>query len=115
MKQVLDHYQVTNQLNRYLSTLSKDKETKSEIILQRLFTHFINQNIRQMNDKMNDIRYNKRKKEERFMRPSFSITNKMLNLIIEITQKVTRLEINQERNLHLRKENRIKSNLFNLH
>lgn len=43
------------------------------------------------------------------MRPSFSITNKMLNLIIEITQKVTRLEINQERNLHLRKENRIKS------
>ncbi|MDR1568774.1 MAG: Fic family protein [Streptococcaceae bacterium] len=43
------------------------------------------------------------------MKPPFSITNKMLNLIVEITQKVTRLELEQERNLHLRKENRIRS------
>lgn len=33
----------------------------------------------------------------------------MLNLIVEITQKVTRLELEKERNLHLRKENRIRS------
>jgi Fic family protein len=43
------------------------------------------------------------------MKPPFSITNKMLNLIVEITQATTRLEIEHERNLHLRKENRIRS------
>ena len=43
------------------------------------------------------------------MKPIFSVTNRMLNLIVEITQIITRLEIEQERNLHLRKENRIRS------
>jgi len=43
------------------------------------------------------------------MKPPFSITNNMLNSILEITQKVTRLELGAERNLHLRKENRIRS------
>jgi Fic family protein len=43
------------------------------------------------------------------MKPPFSITNKMLNLIVAITQAVTRLEIEHERNLHLGKENRIRS------
>ncbi|MDR0847334.1 MAG: Fic family protein [Lactobacillales bacterium] len=43
------------------------------------------------------------------MKPPFEITNKMMNLIVDITQKVTRLELEQERNLHLRKENRIRS------
>ncbi len=43
------------------------------------------------------------------MRPPFEISNKMLNLIVEITQKVTRLELEQERNLRLRKENRVRS------
>lgn len=43
------------------------------------------------------------------MKPTFAVTNKMLNLIVEITQITTRLEIEQERNLHLRKENRIRS------
>lgn len=43
------------------------------------------------------------------MKPIFSVTNRMLNLIVEITQIITRLEIERERNLHLRKENRIRS------
>lgn len=33
------------------------------------------------------------------MKPPFSVTNKMLNLIVEITQAATRLEIEQERSL----------------
>ena len=43
------------------------------------------------------------------MKPPFSITNKILNLTIEITKAITRLEIEQERNLHLQKENRMRS------
>lgn len=43
------------------------------------------------------------------MKPPFTITNKMLNLIVEITRKITELELEKERNLHLRKENRIRS------
>ncbi|MDH6367587.1 MULTISPECIES: Fic family protein [unclassified Breznakia] len=43
------------------------------------------------------------------MKPKFTITNGMLNLIVDITEEITRLEIVQERNLHLRKENRIRS------
>ena len=42
-------------------------------------------------------------------KPSFDITTNMLNFIVAITQKITRLEIEQERNLHLRKDNRIRS------
>lgn len=48
-------------------------------------------------------------KERNHMKPPFSITNKMLNLVVSITQSVTRLELEKERNLHLRKENRIRS------
>lgn len=43
------------------------------------------------------------------MKPVFTITNHMINLIFEMSQKLTRLEIEQERQLHLRKENRIRS------
>lgn len=43
------------------------------------------------------------------MRPPFSITDKMLNLTVEITQAVTLLELQHQRDLHLRKENRIRS------
>ena len=43
------------------------------------------------------------------MKPPFSVTNKMLNLIVAITAQTTRLEVEQERNLHMRKENRIRS------
>lgn len=43
------------------------------------------------------------------MKSSFYVTNKMLNLIVEITQAATRLEIEQERSLYIRKENRIRS------
>ncbi|NDO25546.1 Fic family protein [Ligilactobacillus murinus] len=43
------------------------------------------------------------------MRPPFSITDKMLKLTVEITQAVTLLELQHQRDLHLRKENRIRS------
>ncbi|MCL2677005.1 MAG: Fic family protein [Streptococcaceae bacterium] len=43
------------------------------------------------------------------MKPPFTITEKMINLIVEITEKITRVEIEKERNLHLRKTNRIRS------
>ncbi len=43
------------------------------------------------------------------MKPPFSITNKMLNQIVEISQIVGRLEVEYERQLHLRKDNRIRS------
>lgn len=43
------------------------------------------------------------------MIPNFQMTNTMLNLMVDITQTVTRLEISHERQLHLRKENRIRS------
>ncbi|MBO1306637.1 Fic family protein [Enterococcus sp. 669A] len=43
------------------------------------------------------------------MTPQFSITNKMLRQIVEITQLITRLELTRERDLHLRKENRLRT------
>lgn len=43
------------------------------------------------------------------MKPPFSITNKMLNLVVEISHKLGTLQLEYERNLHLRKENRIRS------
>lgn len=43
------------------------------------------------------------------MRPPFSITDKMLKLTVEITQAVTLLELQHQRDFHLRKENRIRS------
>lgn len=43
------------------------------------------------------------------MKPPFSITNKMLNLMVKISHKLGKLQIEYERNLHLRKENRIRS------
>ncbi|OOH87400.1 cell filamentation protein Fic [Pasteurellaceae bacterium 15-036681] len=43
------------------------------------------------------------------MKPPFSITNKMLNRIVEISHKLGQLQVQYERNLHLRKENRIRS------
>ncbi|GAX48506.1 Fic family protein [Lactococcus reticulitermitis] len=43
------------------------------------------------------------------MKPPFSINNNMLNKIVEISKAVGNLEFQIERNLKLRKENRIKS------
>lgn len=43
------------------------------------------------------------------MKPPFSITNTMLNKILEISNLLGQLEFQVERNLKLRKENRIKS------
>lgn len=43
------------------------------------------------------------------MKPPFFITNKMLNLMVKISHKLGKLQIEYERNLHLRKENRIRS------
>lgn len=43
------------------------------------------------------------------MNPPFTITNKMLNLIVDITHKITQLNLEKKRNLHLRKDHRIKS------
>lgn len=43
------------------------------------------------------------------MKPQFTITNKMLNLTVDITQKVTQLEFEQKRSLRLRKKNRVQS------
>lgn len=43
------------------------------------------------------------------MKPPFTITNTMLNLIVKISHKLGTLQIEYERNLHLRKENRIRS------
>ncbi|KPN70902.1 Fic family protein [Neisseria sp. 83E34] len=43
------------------------------------------------------------------MKPPFSITNHILNLIVEISHIIGRLQFQYERNLYLRKENRIRS------
>lgn len=43
------------------------------------------------------------------MKPPFSITNNMLNQIVEISKEIGHLEFQMERNLKMRKENRIKS------
>ncbi len=43
------------------------------------------------------------------MKPPFSITNHILNSIVEISHLIGRLQFQYERNLHLRKENRIRS------
>lgn len=43
------------------------------------------------------------------MKPPFTITNTMLNLIVKISHKLGTLQIEYKRNLHLRKENRIRS------
>lgn len=43
------------------------------------------------------------------MKPTFNITNKMLNLIVEITKRITKIEYYNDRTLYLRKENRIHS------
>lgn len=43
------------------------------------------------------------------MQPQFTITPKMLQQIVDITNIVTRLEIEKERQLHLRKESKIKT------
>lgn len=39
----------------------------------------------------------------------FSMNNKMLNKVVEISQTIGKLEFQKERNLKLRRENRIKS------
>lgn len=43
------------------------------------------------------------------MQPPFSITNNMLNHMVTISQMIGRLEIEYERHLHLRKDNRVRS------
>ncbi|MGX2969086.1 Fic family protein [Ursidibacter sp. B-7004-1] len=43
------------------------------------------------------------------MKPPFSITNSMLNKVVAISHKLGTLQTQYERNLHLRKENRIRS------
>ncbi|MCP0888056.1 Fic family protein, partial [Ligilactobacillus sp. WILCCON 0076] len=43
------------------------------------------------------------------MKPPFTITNSMLNKVVEISKAIGNLEFQVERNLKLRKENRIKS------
>lgn len=43
------------------------------------------------------------------MKPPFIITNHILNLMVEISHIIGRLQFQYERNLHLRKENRIRS------
>lgn len=43
------------------------------------------------------------------MQPPFSITENMMNTVVDITRLVTILEIKEERNLKLRKENRIQA------
>lgn len=42
-------------------------------------------------------------------KPPFSITTKMLNLVVEISHKLGTLQLDFERNLHLRKNNRLRS------
>lgn len=42
-------------------------------------------------------------------KPSFTITSKMLNLVVEISHKLGTLQVEFERNLHLRKNNRLRS------
>ncbi|GFH43167.1 hypothetical protein Hs30E_17180 [Lactococcus hodotermopsidis] len=41
--------------------------------------------------------------------PPFQITNHALNRIVDITQILTRLSLTNSRNLHLRKENRLRA------
>ena len=43
------------------------------------------------------------------MKPPFTISNSMLNKVVEISKAIGNLEFQVERNLKLRKENRIKS------
>ena len=43
------------------------------------------------------------------MKPPFTITSTILNYLIEISKALGNLEIETKKNLHLRKENRIKS------
>ena len=43
------------------------------------------------------------------MKPSFTITGTILNYLIEISKVLGNLEIETKKNLHFRKENRIKS------
>lgn len=43
------------------------------------------------------------------MEKTFTVTAKMLQQVVDITQLVTKLEIEQERKLHLRKESQIKT------
>ncbi|MGR6981093.1 Fic family protein [Testudinibacter sp. P27/CKL/0425] len=43
------------------------------------------------------------------MKPPFELTNQMLNRIVEISHKIGQLQGQYERNLHLHKENRIRS------
>lgn len=42
-------------------------------------------------------------------KPHFTITSKMLNLVVEISHKLGTLQVEFERNLHLRKNNRLRS------
>ncbi len=42
-------------------------------------------------------------------KPPFSITSKMLNLVVEISHKLGTLQVDFERHLHLRKNNRLRS------
>lgn len=43
------------------------------------------------------------------MEKTFTVTAKMLQQVVDITQLVTKLEIEQEKKLHLRKESQIKT------
>lgn len=42
-------------------------------------------------------------------KPPFTVTTKMLNLVVEISHKLGTLQVDFERNLHLRKNNRLRS------
>ena len=43
------------------------------------------------------------------MKPPFTVTNSMLNKVVEISKTIGNLEFQIEKDLKLRKENRIKS------
>ena len=49
------------------------------------------------------------KEGDLLMKPPFQITTKMLNRIVEISKLIGQLEVELERNLHLRRKNRIRS------
>lgn len=43
------------------------------------------------------------------MKPPFTVTNTALNVMVEIAERVGRLQFDYERNLHMRKDNRLRS------
>lgn len=49
------------------------------------------------------------KNQKRVFAPPFTISKKMLNLVVEITEQLARLKVKKTKDLHLRKENRLRS------